>query len=124
MTDEAILRRIEDDLKWSEAAYDEAWQAMVDIRLSDDIARLQVPTLMIAGDRDGLRAANLADAQRIPNCALHVFYRVGHEVAADVPDEFMALLDDFIRHGVAPAVSWEQRRAMLQDLLRAQTTPA
>jgi pimeloyl-ACP methyl ester carboxylesterase len=124
MTDEAILRRIEDDLKWPEAAYDEAWQAMVDIRLSDEIARLDVPTLMVAGDRDGLRAANLADAQRIPNCALHVFYRVGHEVAADVPDEFMALLDDFIRHGVAPAVSWEQRRQMLNEMLRAQTTPA
>lgn len=118
-----IDRRIEDSLRWSDVALDEAWQAMADLRLSEDIARLQTPTLMVAGDRDTLRAANLEDAQRIPNCALHVFYRVGHEIVHDVPDEFVALLDDFVTYGPAqgdPAV----QRAELIKALQAQAAVA
>ncbi len=114
--DEIIDRRIEDDLKWPEVAYDEAWEAMASVRLSEAITGIRTPTLMVVGDRDGLRAANLEDAQRIPNCALQVFYRVGHEVASDVPDQFVALLDDFVEHGVAPVVTWEQRRALVEKL--------
>jgi pimeloyl-ACP methyl ester carboxylesterase len=116
--DSTIERRIDDDLKWTEQAYDGAWQAMADLRIEDDVARIETPTLMIVGDRDALRAANLADAQRIPNCALHVFYRVGHEIQSDVPAEFVALLDDFIHHGVGETLSMQARREMLQNVLR------
>lgn len=116
LPDAYIEMSIDDDLKWPEAAYDEAWQAMVDIRLSAAITGINVPTLMVVGDRDLLRAANLEDAQRIPNCALQVFYRVGHNIPFDVPDQFVALLDDFIQHGVAPAAVWQQRRRTLEAL--------
>lgn len=116
LSDELIDLAIEDDLRWPEAAYDEAWQAMAEIRLAGDLTRLQVPTLMVVGDRDMLRAANLEDAARIPDCALHVFYRVGHLIPFDVPDDFAALIDDFVQHGTAPVVSWEQRRKALDAL--------
>ena len=102
-------RRIDDDLAWTDSAYEQAWQGMLDIRLADALTRLNVPTLMVAGDRDFLRAANLEDAQRIPNCALHVFYRAGHEIPHDVPSEFMHVVDDFIQHGPAPANPLLQR---------------
>lgn len=102
LRDELIELGIDEDLKWSEAAYDEAGRAMAELRISQELAEIKTPTLIVAGDRDFLRAANLEDAQRIPNCALHVFYRVGHNIPFDVPEEFVALLDDFIQHGTAP----------------------
>lgn len=117
LTDDFIELSIDDDLKWPEAAYDEAWQAMVEIRLAEEIARIHVPTLMVVGDRDLLRAANLEDAQRIPNCALQVFYRVGHLIPFDVPDQFVALLDDFIQHGAAPLFSLTHRWEALETLM-------
>ena len=116
LSDAHIESFIDEDLKWPEAAYDEAWQAMVDIRLADAIARIQVPTLMVVGDRDALRAANLADGQRIPNCALHVFYRVGHMIQYDVADEFVALIDDFMQHGVAPPLTFDRRAEVIREL--------
>jgi pimeloyl-ACP methyl ester carboxylesterase len=112
VSDAVVDRRIDDDLKWPETAYVEAWQAMVDIRLGEALRAVTTPTLMVAGDRDFLRAANLEDAQRIPNCALQVFYRVGHEIAADVPEQFVALVDEFITHGAA-AMTWEELRATM-----------
>ncbi|MGI8552252.1 MAG: alpha/beta fold hydrolase [Dehalococcoidia bacterium] len=90
LRDELIELGIDDDLKCSEAAYDEAGRAMAELRISEELAGINTPTLIVAGDRDFLRAANLEDAQRIPNCALHVFYRVGHNIPFDVPEEFVA----------------------------------
>lgn len=112
---------VDDDLKWPEAAWEEAWQAMVNIRLSEAITRIETPTLMVAGDRDFLRTFNLEDAARIPNCALQVFYRAGHLVPFDVPDAFVALLDDFIQHGVAPASQLLTDPAAALDALSART---
>ena len=43
--------------------------------------------------------ANLADHARIPNAALHIFYRIGHFIPWEVPAEFAALLADFIARG-------------------------
>jgi pimeloyl-ACP methyl ester carboxylesterase len=102
-SDALIDLAIDDDLKWSETAYDGAWQAMAELRLAEAITHLQVPTLMVVGDRDFLREANLEDAARIPDCALQVFYRAGHLIPFDVPDAFVTLLDDFLQHGAAPA---------------------
>ena len=46
---------------------------------------------MVVGDRDSLKPFNLEDASRIPNCALQVYYRVGHMVPWDVPQEYWRL---------------------------------
>jgi pimeloyl-ACP methyl ester carboxylesterase len=117
--DSEIERRIEDNLRWPEAAYDEAWEAMRHIRISGEVARIETPTLMVVGDRDTLRAANLEDAQRIPNCALQVFYRVGHEIPHDVPDELVAVLDDFIQNGAAAPMTTAQRAELVRSLSAA-----
>ncbi len=118
-SDAVHLRRIEDELKWSVEALDEAFQGMVELRIGERVAQLRVPTLMLVGDRDGLRPANLEDAARIPNCALHVFYRVGHEVYGDVPEEFMAVLDDFCQNGAGAMMTMEDRRRLLESVVSA-----
>jgi pimeloyl-ACP methyl ester carboxylesterase len=114
--DEYIDQHIDEDLSWCDAAYEEAWQAMADARLAETITRIRTPTLMVVGERDDLRDANLEDARRIPDCALHLFYRVGHMIQFDVPDAFVALLDDFVQHGAAPPFSPEQRQQVLESL--------
>jgi pimeloyl-ACP methyl ester carboxylesterase len=117
-TDEQIERGIESNLKWQDDAYDEAYESMTSLRLSDQVAALDVPTLMVVGDRDFLRAVNVEDAQRIPNCALQVFYRVGHMIQQDVTDEFVAVLTDFVRNGVGrPFTAADRARFMEQEMV-------
>jgi pimeloyl-ACP methyl ester carboxylesterase len=70
---------------------------------------MTVPTLLIAGAADGLLLANLADFQKLPNATLHVFSRVGHGVPSDVPDEFCAVVADFMQHGVVVAKTLQDR---------------
>ena len=67
------------------------------------------PTLMEVGIADGLARANLEDYLRLPNATLHVFSRVGHFVPSDVPEQFAAVLRDFMHHGVVSAVTLQQR---------------
>jgi len=116
-TDEQIERGIESNLKWQDDAYDEASESMQSLRLSEQMERLEIPTLMVVGDRDFLRADNLEDAQRIPNCALQVFYRVGHMIQQDVPDEFVGVLVDFIAHGAAAPFGPADRAKFLQEMV-------
>ena len=118
--DATLRRRIEDELRWPLHALDEAWEGMVNFRLTDKMAALSVPALMLAGDRDGLRAANLEDAQRIPNCSLQVFYRVGHEVAGDAPAAVMTAIDDFCRHGAGGPMTMAQRRAIMERIVSSK----
>jgi pimeloyl-ACP methyl ester carboxylesterase len=64
---------------------------------------------MVVGAADGLSRANLEDYLRLPNATLHVFSRVGHFVPTDVPDEFVAVLRDFLQHGVVSAATLQDR---------------
>jgi N-formylmaleamate deformylase len=100
----------------SDAHAEESWRTLRDLSITDRLGSIATPTLLVLGDRDGLRPYNLADAARIPNCALHVFYRAGHWVPYDVPDAFAALLADFLGHGPAPAVDTDAWTAALQAI--------
>lgn len=91
--------------------------AMRDLDLRARLPSITAPTLMVVGDRDGLRPYNLDDAARIPNCALQVFYRVGHWIPWDVPQAFADLLVDFLDHGPAPALDVPLMAAKLQALV-------
>lgn len=106
----------EDNNKWEDDAYDQAWESLVSLRIGDRLAEIQTPTLMIAGDRDMLLEANVRDAARIPNCGLQVYYRVGHIIPTDVPDQFADLLVDFVEHGPGAPVTMAQRAAALGEM--------
>ncbi len=79
---------------------------------------MTVPTLLIAGAAGGPLLANLADFQKLPNATLHVFSRVGHGVPSDVPDEFAAVVADFMQHGVAVARTLQDRPAQAATAAR------
>jgi pimeloyl-ACP methyl ester carboxylesterase len=102
-TAEEIAPAVDRAISVSDGHFEGSWDALVDFRPGDKISEIQTPTLMASGAADGLLAANLKDFQRLPNATLHVFSRVGHGVPQDVPDDFAAVLEDFLTHGVVNA---------------------
>ena len=99
-TTEAALDRA---LSVSQAHFDESWTSMAEFDVTDRLDQLTTPTLVAAGAADGLSKDNVRDYLLLPNATLHVFSRVGHGVPADVPEEFSAMLADFLEHGVVNA---------------------
>ena len=93
---------VEDAVGCSDGHFEESWDQMGRLQVGDQLHTIPVPTLVVAGDRDFLRDSNLADHVRIPNAALQVFYRVGHFIPWEVPQELAALLADFSANGTAP----------------------
>lgn len=68
-----------------------------EFRVADRLGAIATPTLLVAGDRDRhvpLRYA-LRTASAIPHCGVHIFHNVGHAPFWEVPDDFVALLDEF-----------------------------
>lgn len=73
-------------------------RSMQTCRLIDRVGGLDVATLMVEGDHSlhvPLRNS-LATYAAIPGCSLHVFHNVGHVPFIEAPDEFAALLAEFI----------------------------
>jgi hypothetical protein len=54
---------------------------------------------------------------RLPNATLHVFSRVSHGIPYEIPDEFSAVVLDFLEHGVVTAASLQ---AKLRELAGAR----
>ncbi len=104
LNDEVVAKsRVDRALSVSKGHYEESWQALVDVRLGDQLGSITTPTLVVAGAADGLLKPNLEDFNRLRGASLHVFNRVGHMVPSDVPAEMAQLIDDFMTNGVVTA---------------------
>jgi pimeloyl-ACP methyl ester carboxylesterase len=65
--------------------------------LTDPLAALEVPTLLIVGDEDeGCLESNLMLKRTIPTSALAVLPRTGHTSNLEEPELFNALVGDFL----------------------------
>jgi pimeloyl-ACP methyl ester carboxylesterase len=102
-TDAWFNSRIDHIFGVSDGHYDGGALAMQELRVGADLANVTIPTLVIAGSADALLPANVADFQRLPNAALHVFARAGHDVAIHEPDGVARAIDDFMTLGLARA---------------------
>jgi 3-oxoadipate enol-lactonase len=109
--EEQVAQSLRRALSVSHGHYDESWQSMKDFNVTERLGELMTPTLVVAGAADGLSSDNVRDYLRLPNATLHVFSRVGHGVPSDVPEEFAAVLGDFLEHGVVNAVTEAARIA-------------
>ena len=79
--------------------------SMAEARLGDRLGEVRVPSLVVLGDRDALvpPSATLRTYQRLPNCGLQAFHRVGHSPQIEVPEAFNAVLDEFVQHTIPEA---------------------
>lgn len=105
----SLASHVDRGLSVSEGHFEQSMQELVDTRRGARLAEITAPTLMISGAADGLLPANLNDFRKLPNATLHVFSRVGHGVASDVPDEFAEVVHDFMQHGVVTAATLQAR---------------
>ncbi|MBT5775430.1 MAG: alpha/beta hydrolase [Dehalococcoidia bacterium] len=110
-SDAQVEASLDRALSVSEGHYEDSMETMRTFNVTDRLGELTTPTLIMAGAADGLAAANVNDWQRLPNATLHVFSRVGHGVPSDVPEEFAAVLGDFLEHGVVNVQTVQQRVA-------------
>ncbi len=102
---ELVEARQRRGLSVSDAHHEESWQALVDYHKGDRLGEIKTPTLMVVGAADGLLTSNLTDFPRLGNATLHVFSRVSHGIPYEIPDEFAAVVLDFLEHGVVTAVT-------------------
>ena len=110
LTDEVVVKaRVDRALSVSRGHYEGSWDSMVGFDVTDRLGELTTPTLMIVGAADSLARGNLEDYLLLPNATLHVFSRVGHLVPSDVPNEFAAVLRDFMHNGVVSATTLQER---------------
>ncbi len=76
--------------------------------LRDDLARMQVPTLLVVGDEDeGCLNANLMLKRTIPSSGLAVLPRTGHTSNLEEPELFNGLVLNFL--ATVDAGRWELR---------------
>ena len=69
-----------------------------DPALEAQMARLEVPTLVLFGTEDRLTPPELGRHYRaiLPNCHLVLVYDAAHALDADRPEAFAALVTDFV----------------------------
>jgi pimeloyl-ACP methyl ester carboxylesterase len=100
-TDAWFESRIDHIFGVSDGHYEAGAESMRTLAVGHRLREITLPTLVLAGSADSLLPANLADFARLPNAALHVFSRAGHDVALHEPEGVARAIDDFMRHGVA-----------------------
>ncbi|GBD08565.1 AB hydrolase superfamily protein YdjP [Candidatus Thermoflexus japonica] len=95
---EVMETLVADALRWGPATYFDTLDDMARFHVVKRLPELQVPTLVLWGDRDVVipfeGVATLFT--RIPNCGLEVWHGVGHSPAHEAPDRLAALLGRFI----------------------------
>jgi 3-oxoadipate enol-lactonase len=82
-----------------EASYRAAMTSMLGFDLRKSLGQICVPALVIAGTKDKNAPAPMVKkmASFIPNATYVELEGVGHLAALEQPDEFNAVLDDFLR---------------------------
>jgi 3-oxoadipate enol-lactonase len=82
-----------------EASYRAAMKSMLGFDLRTSLGKIAVPTLVLAGTKDKNAPAPMVKkmASFIPNATYVELEGVGHLVALEQPDEFNAVLGDFLR---------------------------
>ena len=75
-----------------------SYPAFVNPELGKWLHRVNVPTLLIWGENDGLVPSSFAEAYRagIPGAKLVMIPKAGHAPFEEQPDAFLAVLDDFL----------------------------
>ena len=96
----ATVEHIVEDSLCGSAAAKRAWPTYAAYEdISDQVGKIEVPTLILAGDQDRqdpLEQQRVEVAGRIAGARLQVVHGSGHLPPIDQPDELADLIDDFL----------------------------
>ncbi|RMF04726.1 MAG: hypothetical protein D6773_06085, partial [Alphaproteobacteria bacterium] len=87
----------------SDGHFEQGAESMSALNVTERLAELTTPTLMIAGAVDSLLIPNLLDFMRLPNATLEVYSRAGHEVGVHEPERVADAIRSFMIYGVIRA---------------------
>ncbi|MEM9620501.1 MAG: alpha/beta hydrolase [Pseudomonadota bacterium] len=104
-TDAWFESRVDHILNVSDGHFEQSAESMEALHVAEQLSRLTIPTLMLAGGVDSLLEANLLDYLRLPNASLEVLARAGHEVAVHEPERVATAIDHFMTEGVVTAAT-------------------
>ena len=108
--------RAEHILSVSDGHFERGAESMSELDVAHRLDEIRTPTLMIAGGVDSLLHANLEDYLRLPNAALEVLARAGHEVAVHEPDRVADAIHQFMVHGPITAATLMARLEAAQQV--------
>jgi pimeloyl-ACP methyl ester carboxylesterase len=83
----------------------DVFASLMELRLDDALAKIRVPTLIVAGDMDRLTppASALAIKRALPHARMVVLRGAGHCTPLERHEQFNALLRRFVREVAEPA---------------------
>ncbi|MDA0979095.1 MAG: alpha/beta hydrolase [Proteobacteria bacterium] len=91
--------RVDHLMRVSDGHLVDSLHSMQQMDYTDRLKDLRTPTLVLAGGVDPLLDANIEDYRRLPDAALHVLFRAGHDIAVHEPDAVASAIDQFMLHG-------------------------
>jgi 3-oxoadipate enol-lactonase len=97
LSEERIEQLLDDEETWLPQASHGAIEALRPLHLGERLGELEMPSLVMVGDRDALLPGNLSAAARMPNAGLQVYYRASHLLPMELPGELASLIDEFMR---------------------------
>lgn len=73
-----------------------------DEQVAARLAKCQIPTLVVFGDRDGIVPAENGRTFRrlMPNCTYLLIHDAAHDIQGDRPEAFAAAVNDFLTRGL------------------------
>jgi pimeloyl-ACP methyl ester carboxylesterase len=96
LSEARIEQLLDDEESWAPQASRGAIEALRPLRLGERLGELEMPCLVVVGDRDDLLASNLSAARLLPAAGLQVYYRASHLLPMELPGELAALIGDFM----------------------------
>lgn len=100
LPEETYLNQLVDDAgKWDKPIYLGTMDDMSRVNITEQLGEIKVPTLLTWGDKDTVIPFHgIVDAfTHIPGCNLEVWHGVGHSGPIEIPDRFVALLNQFVK---------------------------
>jgi len=102
--------RVDNLMRVSEPHLKDSMTSMASLRLGEKLPEIDMPVLVLAANADGLLTANLADYEKLPNAALHVFSFAGHDIALHEPEGVAQAIEEFMTFGVVSAATLATRK--------------
>ena len=103
-TGDFLEQLVADAVAWDKPVYLGTMDDMAKVYIADQLAEINVPTLVTWGDKDGVIPFEgiVETFTKIPDCALEIWHGIGHAGPIEAPERFATLLNQFVAEASQP----------------------